>query len=134
MEEDYVIFHHYIRSLHYEAPAPEDLFLEAGAEDSNLSNEIKLAVELQKESGLFHVDLTLILQATLPSGATVFSLNLVYRGIAAVNFSLPDEKISECLNSRVPHDLYQAARKVIANVTEVSGFPTIEMPVTLFAN
>lgn len=133
MDQDYFIFHKYIRQLDYDAPTPEELFLEEGAEDSNLSNEIKLSVELQKESGLFHVDLQIILNATMPSGASVFSLNLVYRGIAAVNFSMTDDKIRECLNIRIPQELYSAARKVVENVTMVSGFSTVKMEMISFA-
>lgn len=127
MDQDYFIFFKYIRQLDYDAPSPEDLFLEDGAENSNLSNEIKLSVELQKESGLFHIDLHIILNATMPSGATVFSLNLVYRGIVAVNFSMTDDKIRECLNIRAPQELYNSARKVVENVTKESGFPAVKM-------
>ena len=127
MDQDYFIFHKYIRQLDYDAPSPEELFLEEGAEDSNLSNEIKLSVELQKESGLFHVDLQIRLNATMPSGAIIFSLNLVYRGLVAVNFSMSEDKIRECLNIRIPQELYESARLAVEGITKVSGFPPVKM-------
>ncbi|MDE5830561.1 MAG: protein-export chaperone SecB, partial [Clostridia bacterium] len=76
---------------------------------------------------LFYVDLTVNCNVVIPENFSVFSLKATYRGVVVVNFSLPDEKIRECLNILVPQVLYESIRDVIYSVSMLSGWTPIEM-------
>lgn len=131
MEEDYAILHSYILKLDFNSPAPPVDYLNTTLKRqdciANQSNEIKLSVEYQKESGLFFVDLNVICHVQMSKNIDIFSLNVVYRGLVAVNFSLEESKIMECLRIRVPQDLYRAVQDIIYSVTKYSGFPPIKL-------
>lgn len=131
MEEDYAILHSYILKLDFSSPASPVEYLNKTLRDKeclgNQSNEIKLSVEYQKDSGLFFVDLNVICNVQMNDDIELFSLDVVYRGLVAVNFSLGDSEIKECLNIRAPQELYRSVKDVIYSVTEHSGFPAIEM-------
>ena len=131
MEEDYVILHSYILKLDFNSPTPPVEYLNTTLNEkdcfANQSNEIKLSVEYQKDSGLFFVDLNVICNVQMNDDIEVFSIDVVYRGLVAVNFSLGESEIKECLNVRAPQELYSSVQDVIYSVTEHSGFPAIEM-------
>lgn len=128
MEEGYVILKQYLLNLEYNAPTKPEKFLSLEEDsEANQANEIALSIEYQKDSGLFYVDLTVNCNVVLPEEISVFSLKATYRGVVVVNFSLPDEKIRECLNILVPQDLYDNTCDAIYSVTENSGFQPIQM-------
>ena len=128
MEEDYVILKQYLLNLEYNATTKPEKFL-TFEEDSeaNQANELGLQIEFQESSGLYYVDLSYSCDVTLPESIVVFSLKLIYRGIVAINFSLPDEKIRECLNILVPQELYEDIRELVDSITFHSGFNPIEL-------
>lgn len=128
MEEDYVILKQYLLNLEYDAPTKPEKFITLGEDsETNQANEISLSVEYQKDSGLFYVDLTVTCDVSLTKSIQVFSLMVTFRGVVAVNFSLTDEKIRECLNILVPQELYDNICDIIYSVTENSGYAPIEM-------
>lgn len=128
MEEDYVILKQYLLNLEYNAPTkPEEILTLEEDSEANQANEIALSIEYQKDSGLFYVDLTVNCNVVIPENISVFSLKATYRGVVVVNFSLPDEKIRECLNTLVPQELYESIRDVIYSVSMLSGWTPIEM-------
>lgn len=128
MEEDYVILKQYLLNLEYNAPTrPEKILTLEEDSEANQANEIALSVDYQKDSGLFYVDLSYSCDVTLPESIVVFTLKLIYRGVVVINFSLPDEKIRECLNIFVPQELYEDIRELVYSITFHSGFNPIEL-------
>lgn len=131
MEEDFAILHSYILKLNFDSPAPPVAYLNETLTEQDYiadrSSEIKLSVEYQKDSGLFFVDLNVICHVKMNKNIEIFSLNLVYRGLVAVNFALDENTIMDCLRVRAPQELYRSVQDVIYSVTEHSGFPPIEM-------
>lgn len=129
MEEDYIILKQYLLNLEYDAPTRPEKFLtlEEDNREANQENEIALSIEPQKDSGLFYVDLTVKCKVVLSDSSSVFSLKVTYRGATAVNFSIPDKKIRECLNVHVPQELYEAIRELIYSITLHSGFNPLEL-------
>lgn len=131
MEEDYVILHSYILKLDFNSPRSPVEYLNTTLNEkdcfANQSNEIKLSVEYQKDSGLFFVDLNVICNVQMNDDIEVFSLDIIYRGLVAVDLSLDECEIKECLNVRAPQELYSSVQDVIYSVTEHSGFPAIEI-------
>lgn len=131
MEEDYVILHSYILSLNFGSPASPVDYLNKTLKDkvcfANQSNEIKLSVEYQKDSGLFFVDIRVICNVQMKDDIDLLSIVIVYRGVVAVNFSLEESKIKECLKVRAPQELYGSLQDVIHSVTRYSGFPAIQL-------
>ncbi len=129
MEEDYVILKQYLLNLEYNSPIKPEKVILLNEEESeaNQANEIALSIEYQKDSGLFYVNLTVTCDVSLTETISVFSLKVTCRGVVAVNYSLPDDKIRECLNILVPQELYDNICDIIYSVTENSGFPPIEM-------
>lgn len=131
MEEDFAILHSYILKLNFDSPASPVSYLNETLTGKDCvadqSNEIKLSVDYQKESGLFFVDLNVVCHVKMSKDIEVISINLVYRGLVAVNFALDENTIMECLRVRAPQELYRSVQDVIYSVTEQSGFPPIEM-------
>ena len=129
MDEDYVILKLYLLNLEYNSPIkPEKILtLDKEGSEANQANEIGLSIEYQKDSGLFYIDLTVTCDVSLPETIHVFSLKATCRGVVAVNFSLPEDKIRECLNTLVPQELYDNICDIVYTVTENSGFQPIEM-------
>lgn len=131
MEEDYAILHSYILKLDFHSPISPVDYLNKTLNDkecfANQSNEIKLSVEYQKDSGLFFVDLNVICNVKMNDDLDLFSMDVVYRGLVAVNFSLEESKIKECLRIRGPQELYGSLQDVIYSVTKYSGFPAIQL-------
>lgn len=135
MEEDYAVLSQYLLKLEYDSPAdPVKLLTLDEDSTADQSNEIKLSVELQPDSGLYHVDLTVICKVALSEDMPVFALRVTYRGVVAVNFSLPDDKIREYLHVVVPQELYDPMCDIIYSVTENSGFSPIEMDYYSFSD
>lgn len=135
MEEDYVILKQYLLDLEYNAPIKPEKFLTLEEDsEANQANEIALSIEYQKDSGLFYVDLTVSCNVVIPEKFSVFSLKATYRGVVVVDFSLPDEKIRECLNILVPQVLYESICDVIYSVSMLSGWTPIEMEYYSFKN
>ena len=129
MEEDYVILMGYPLSIVYNAPTPPETILNLKDEDSvaDQASHIGLQIEFQESSGLYYVDLSYSCNVTLPESMVVFTIKLTYRGVVVVNFSLPDEKIRECLNILAPQDLYESVRELVFSITFHSGFNPIEL-------
>lgn len=128
MEEDYVILKQYLLNLEYNAPTnPVKILTLEEDSEANHANEIALSIEYQKDSGLFYVDLTVNCKVVIPEEMSVFSLKATFRGVVVVNFSLPDEKIRECLNILVPQELYETICEVVYSVSMLSGWTPIEM-------
>lgn len=131
MEEDYAILHSYILKLDFSSPASPVEYLNTTLKEkdcfANQSNEIKFSVEYQKDSGLFFVDLNIICNVQMNDDIDVFSLDIVYRGLVAVNFSLDESEIRECLKVRAPQELYRSVQDVIYSVTKHSGFLAIQL-------
>lgn len=134
MEEDYVILKQYLLNLEYNSQIKPEKILIPNEEESeaNQANEIVLGIEFQKDSGLFYVDLTVTCDVSLTETSPVFSLKVTCRGVVAVNYSLPDDRIRECLNILVPQELYDNICDIIYSVTENSGYAPIEMDVISF--
>ncbi len=84
-------------------------------------------MEYQKDSGLFFVDLNIICDVQMNDDIDVFSLDIVYRGLVAVNFSLDESEIRECLKVRAPQELYRSVQDVIYSVAKHSGFLAIQL-------
>lgn len=131
MDEDYAILHSYILKLDFGSPASPIEYLNKTLKDkdcfANQSNEIKLSVEYQPDSGLFFVDLNVISNVQMNDDIDLFSIDVVYRGLVAVKFSLEENKITECLRVRVPQKLYGSLQDIIYSVTRYSGLPTIQL-------
>ena len=129
MEEDYVILKQYLLNLEYDAPTKPEKFITLGGEDNdaNQANQLGLRIEFQESSGLFYVDLSYSCDVTLAESIVIFSLKLTYRGVVAINFSLPDVRMRECLNDLVPQELYESVRELVFSITFHSGFNTIEL-------
>lgn len=131
MKEDYAILHSYILKFDFDSPASPVDYLNKTLKDkdcfANQSNEIKLSVEYQKDSGLFFVDLNVICNVWMNDDIDLFSIDVVYRGLVAVNFSLEENKLKECLRVRVPQELYGSLQDVIYSVTRYSGLPAIQL-------
>ncbi|MBD5259200.1 MAG: protein-export chaperone SecB [Bacteroides sp.] len=128
MEEDYVILKQYLLNLEYNAPTrPEEFLTLEDDSEANQANELGLQIEFQESSGLYYVDLSFSCDATLPESIVVFTLKLIYRGIVVINFSLPEEKIRECLNILVPQELYEDIRELVYSITFHSGFNPIKL-------
>ena len=129
MEEDYVILMGYPLSIVYNAPTSPETILTLKDEDSvaDQANHIGLQIEFQESLGLYYVDLSYSCDVTLPESMVVFTIKLTYRGVVVVNFSLPDEKIRECLNILVPQELYESVRELVFSITFHSGFNPIEL-------
>lgn len=131
MEEDYVILKQYLLNLEYNSQIKPEKVLLLNEEESeaNQANEIALSIEYQKDSGLFYVDLTVTCDVNLSETIPIFSLKVTCRGVVAVNYSLPEDKIRECLNILVPQELYDNICDIIYSVTENSGYSPIEMEI-----
>ena len=81
----------------------------------------------QKKIGDEPRDLTVKCKVGLSEKISVFSIKTTYRGVVVVNFSLPDEKIRECLNIFILQELYEYIREVVYSVSMHSGLTPIEM-------
>ena len=114
MEEDYVILKQYLLNLEYNATTkPEEILTLEEYSEANQANEIALSIEYQKDSDLFYVDLTVNCNVVIIEKNTKFFLKATYRGVMVVNFSLPDEKIRECLNMRLCRNNYWSATSTV---------------------
>lgn len=129
MEEDYVILRAYPLSIEYSSPTSPETFITLNEDESiaDQANEIGLGIEFQESSGLFYVDLSYSCNLTLLESILVFTLKVSYRGVVAINFSIPDERIRECLNVLVPQELYESVRELVYSITLNSGFNPIEL-------
>jgi preprotein translocase subunit SecB len=113
----------YIRDLSFENPgAPASVFTGGNNPDFNVN--INVGVNKQADE-LYSVDLAMNARAKREDNL-LFNIELVYGGLFRVQ-GVPDDELGVILMIECPRLLFPFARQVLANVTQVGGFPPLLM-------
>lgn len=127
MDEPYVLLLTYIHKLETNSVGNPIKFIENHPNTVNVNTCIGLSVTHQTESGLFYVDVDITCVSTTDDCNISLNIHLIYRGVAAINFSLGDDEINDILQVQIPQELYNSAKEIIQDISRNSGLFSLDL-------